>query len=67
MATSNNIEWLFNMAKHILRSNHKRMSLITFVDTLFFKINRSFWDIIMLEKSTKVSSVRGTDRYDDLF
>ena len=66
LALPNSAKQLFNTEKHILRSIHNRIPQITFKAILFFKMSRSFWDIIMVAKGMKVSNVRGTGRYDEL-
>ena len=55
------------MAKHDLRSICEQISQIKFKAVMVFKINRSFWDIIMVAKEMKMSNVCGIDREYDLF
>ena len=67
VATSKTIEFFFSVEKHVLMSIYKRISLIMFKAIMIFKMNRSFWYIILAEKGVEVPNLRGTDRDDDLF
>ena len=68
-ATSSSVERLFSVSRWILTRLRSRMSPILFESLLFFKLNRSLWDLklvsaaIKLEKDERYTVLDSDDFY----
>lgn len=58
VATSNTVERLFSACKHVLTDQRKHRSPIMFEALMFLKVNRKYWDVIMVATAMKNNEPR---------
>ena len=68
VATSNTVERLFSLCKHVLTDTRKCMSPIMFESLIFLQVNRQYWDLQMVAIAMKKDNLpRGSLRDSNTF
>ena len=67
VASSNTIEQLFSVCKHVLTDQRKCMSPIMFEALLFLKVNRELWDLPLVANAMRENDPRGMNRDLDIY